>query len=272
MATLPDLDTSQIGFIAYWNALDHGVSEIDPTEVLTATIVKTYEQYDNGVQGVAEYMAGGMKLEAYFRVKSDGWFVVWTPRYSVPEPDQKDVEGSKWYESATDPDGYYNLLIRWHCGDNRDIAPNISTDCCERIIYNLASELSNFGAITYDSGDVGRFSYTFSQATSLYFDKNGGAWGNSKTINGGISYTTGTEIYYARAVGYGYSADNLYNNVDDLMFEGAMLVTGFASEGVIKAGSVDISDILTTPGTYYYNHGGGDVRTNVWICHIIFWG
>jgi len=259
MATLPDLDTSAIGIIAFWNALDHGVPEIDPTDVLSCPNVDTYEQYDNGIQGTMHLdRHDGSKVSMYFRVKGDGWFITWFPRYSVPEPDQIDVEG-RW-SNATDPDGYYNLLWDWTYY-SQNINP--SQSALERAIYTLAQYLDNWGSITYSESDVGHYSYHFSEAIGMYQDSEREECldsGTTKYFSGGLSYTSGVSLYYSRAVGVVYFSYASSGNSakGKLSFEDLTVVseTTFSSGGTHRLeGSINILSEIASSGVVYRNSG-----------------
>lgn len=81
MATLPDIDTSQVSFIGYWNAIEQGgVDEAnwDPMDTSSYSNVQTVESYDNGIQGDVTLPNNGRT--ARYRVKTDGWVVAWIDR------------------------------------------------------------------------------------------------------------------------------------------------------------------------------------------------
>lgn len=283
MANLPDLDTSAIGIIAFWNATQHGVSSIDPTEVLSDPDIASYTQYDNGVEGTYHLSTGdGGYIEVNFRVKGDGWFITWFPRLTVPETDEIDID-APWSTNASDPSGYFNMLWDW-TKNNENISPTQSA--LERAIHNLASHLSNWGAITYSESDVGYYCYHFTDATGIYQDseqESASAYNPGPfSFNGGISYTSGVSIYYARAVAVVYHAPaGGKRTYWKAAFEGKTILSEANTTSVYGSteGSVDISNLLASSGVYYKNNGyikldSGYVGTACRgkISHLVIWG
>jgi len=259
VANLPDLDTEEIGIIAFWNATQHGVSSIDPTDVLSNPNIISYTQYDNGIDGVISIARhDGSKVNVNFRVKGDGWFITWFPRYSVPESDEIDIVDA--WSNATEPDGYYNLLWDW-TDEGNNITPTQSI--LERAIYDLAQYLSNWSAITYSESDVGHYSYHFSEAIGIYQDSEREeclSSGTTKYFSGGLSYTSGLSLYYARAVGVVYFSYASSGNSakGKLSFEDLTVVseTTFADEGSYRLeGSINILSKITSSGVVYRNSG-----------------
>lgn len=99
MADLPDLDPSNIGFLAYYNVLDNGDtsdSNWNPEDVTSYTSdsddteVTNYTIYDNGVDGELNHYKdfgvqstedrshAGTTENVSFRAKSDGWVLLYT--------------------------------------------------------------------------------------------------------------------------------------------------------------------------------------------------
>lgn len=189
MADLPDLDTSVIGFIAFWNALDHGVADIDPTEVLDYAEIETFEQFDNGVQGTLSHNMSG-KIRTYrWRVKDDGWFIVWIDRTNQFATQQGDADNL---------DGYYDIYHWSNPGGNPPALPR--TGLSDEI-NALRQRLSNSGSITFNHADVGYFNYEFDTATrfavaSIQRQSKGGP-----SVFPGIAYADGTTRFYHAATG-----------------------------------------------------------------------
>jgi hypothetical protein len=191
MSDLPDLDSSQISFIAFFNAIDQGgVQSIDPTEVTNHGNVQSYTLYDNGVEGVYTTTTG---RDCAFRVKEDGWFVAWFNRYENFNNGQNG-----------NPDnlrGPWDLLNDWV---SEDYADDVTQNSLERCINALKGELSNSGSVTYSASDVGLYDYRYSSAAGitvlsslLHNDDNNGT--DSKFP--GLQYTSGTTVHWAAAVG-----------------------------------------------------------------------
>ena len=89
MATLPDLDPTDINHIAFYNYKEEqGLtdSEWDPTDFTSSGLVQTFTLYDNGVDGELNFGSisyGDSRDEdptnytPKFRVKNDGWVIIY---------------------------------------------------------------------------------------------------------------------------------------------------------------------------------------------------
>lgn len=218
MATLPDLDTTTTGWIGYWNAIDDGnASSIDPTEVLTAGGVVSYEQYDNGVTG--EFSSSSFR-NLQFRVKTDGWFVIWQDRTQSFGADQ-----------AAPMPGYWNICKRFKDQDQRYALPDTEYS---RIMSSLGSNLSNWGSITFNTTDVGYYNYEHSSATTFT---------EVSTGAGSVSYTSGITRYYHAIAGHADSAGR------DLQFNSYAILDG--NTGSVGARDALAQNILPNAGTFY---------------------
>ena len=183
MANLPDLDTSNISFIAYWNAIDQGgVNSISPEEVTSYNRVQEYTIYDNGIEGTSlippqeENIFDGQGREGTFRAKNDGWIIAYIDRRE--ELTQSD--------SADDVQGPWDMVWNWAS----DVGPgpqdpDVANGNLTRLIENLAGELSNFGSINYSPTDVPLYNYEYSNASTLTglnaYNDGGGIFGFSYT-------------------------------------------------------------------------------------------
>lgn len=168
MATLENLDTSTVGVIAYWNALNHGLSSVDPTEVLDSTQVETFNVADNGVEG--DVTALNTNLTFKYRVKTDGWFIIYTTR--------------------TTPN-YYDTVYNWR---SQNAGAQLPESKHSHIIQELFTQLSNSGDGTFNHTDVSLYHYEFESATNFRFIKEHA--GSSTVLDGGIAYTSGTSRFY----------------------------------------------------------------------------
>jgi len=186
MATLPDLDTTSIGCIAYWNAIDQGgASSVAPDEVLSDGSITGYAIYDNGVEG--DYTLGSGRT-ATFRVKNDGWFVVYLDRtelYAVNEPNVANVRGP------------WDIADDWTSGTSE-----VTQNTLERAVNSLQSELPNSGNITYNTSDVGLYDYNHTNATTITV-LSASDNGDSGTKDYGFSYTSSTTRVTHAVVGKG---------------------------------------------------------------------
>lgn len=187
MATVPDIDTANVDTIAYYNAIDNGASQVDPTTILTDSIINEYTQYDNGITGVATVPVdfGGRGLTAKFRVKSDGWFVCYFE-------DKPDYFGNS--ETDVSPfQGTYDLA-HYSLSDTRNTPPITSL---ERVIQSLhqTSDASN----AYDNNDVGHYNYNYEAAETILIAQDyafNEFQGGSRLIDEVISYTSSVTNYY----------------------------------------------------------------------------
>ena len=143
MATLPDLETTEISWIGYWNFLDAGGSEIDPYETVSA--MDAAESYENGVDGVISMGMYHKNRLVNVRVKKDGWIIAWL--------DDTFEIGTKLNEP---PDGPYDVIDDW-TDENTPPAPDHSN--LHDAISKLHEELSNSAEATLESGDVALYPY-----------------------------------------------------------------------------------------------------------------
>lgn len=254
MATLPDLDTSNIGFIAYINLLDNGMSDIDPTEILSDGNVVSYTQYDNGVEGVMENPwesvsgVSNFYKDLNFRCKSDGWFIVWIDRTN-------DFGSGLAHGSAQ---GYFQFVSGWAYTRGTGNAPPNSN--LQEAGETLWDQFSNSGAITASASDWSYYNYEFTSATTAtLFSEQESSPGQT---DGGVSYASGTTRYWHSA------SCSIKNGVETQYFAGSTIVTG--SNG--QFGHLDVlnADLMPNSGTTYSN-SGDSTSGNVQICHVTLW-
>jgi hypothetical protein len=270
MADLPDIDTSDVSFIAFFNAIDQGgVQDTDPTEVTSHGNVQSYTLYDNGVEGVYTTVTG---RDCAFRVKEDGWFVAWFNRYENYNNGEN-----------TNPDdlrGPWDLLNDW--ADYTGGPDDITTNSLERCINALKNELSNSGSVTYSASDVGLYDYRYSSAAGItglsYHDiaQNG----NNFTNYPGLQYTSGTTVHWAAAtstVHAQYVSDD--GGVCDIDFEGTDITyvhneddsNSYAGTAQTHHGNIDLisrglipdTDTEYTGSAYHNSHNAGDIYGNL---------
>lgn len=167
MSTTPDLDPSNIGYIAYWNVYDDGaVSSFNIDEALTANNIVSKTLYDNGVQGKLE--TNGNR-EANFKIKTDGWFIVW-------------FDGSK---NTGQNGSYTNLRGRWDISDvwwRRKNHGDLIKNALAKEIKQLQSNLSI--TTTFNFGDVSLYNYAHEEATNATLLC---AWGETYSYNDGTT-------------------------------------------------------------------------------------
>lgn len=191
MATLPDLDTSTTSFVAYWNALNHGVNDINPDDVLTDNNVQSYTLYDNGV--IVQY-AGANGRTFPVRVKEDGWFVAYIDRTEEANTGQND----------SPPRGPWDVINGW---TSYNSTGSITQNALERAINDLQASLGNSDNITYSTADVSLYNYEYTSATTVSmlgdaYSENGNDRTTTHTAR--FSYTSSTTLEWAFSTGAAY--------------------------------------------------------------------
>jgi hypothetical protein len=279
MSDLPDLDTSQISFIAYFNAIDQGgVQSIDPTEVTNHGNVQSYTLYDNGVQGVYTTATG---RDCAFRVKEDGWFVAYLNRYenfnNGENGNQDDVRGP------------WDLLNNWVDYNSTD---DITSNSLERCINALKGELSNSGSVTYSASDVGLYDYRHPSAAGITALSDWGEdySGSTYSQSPGFQYTSGTTVHWAAAASSVHAAWNDFDNdggEGDVKFNGTQVAyvdnynspdygydgprTNYGSIDLISRGLIPSADTEYTGQTYFRTVGGNYAGAEGTLTCLLVW-
>lgn len=228
MSDLPDIDTSEVSYLAYWNAIDQGgVDSISPTDVTSNNNVVSYTAYDNGVEGT--YNAGVRNFT--FRVKSDGWMVAYldqTEEYGEEYAVDGGAPSDGTVYNASRFKGPWNVLRNVLTPHNQ---PNFNPqNTLERAINSLRTELSNAGKTSYSSSDVGLFGYhtDATNSTALWNYGNGA----NQTVTLSFQYTSETTLHDATWLG------RLYADTDDFNSE-AIKFDGTEEFGRDNTNSVD---------------------------------
>jgi len=267
MADLPDLDTSSTGYVAYWNAIDNGASEIDPTEVTSEPAVMSYTLYDNGLEGTYDlsYHISDLPTDhtptATFRVKTDGWFAVYLDRTENFKVAHNNGGSGNNPDYSQETDGWWRIDPRWaQCGyydgaggwHRVGPAPTITQNGLFRAINRLHQELSNSAVITFNYSDVGLWDYQHSPtATTLFTDQNI----LDGTHSCEFSYSDGTTIERGVALGSG-SCRTGYSRRATVSFEGIDVMDCY--DEAPELGSYNITDVITNSGTLYQNPNDSD--------------
>lgn len=206
MADLPDIDTSDVSFIAYWNAIEQGGSvddsNWDPGETLSYNAISSSTTYDNGVNGTISLQHN---RTANFRAKDDGWIVAYLDR-------QEDLEQDASYH----PPGPWDIMRGWAVGIQDTIYSSdageephtqrgtFNLDALTNIVQGLFQETSVYGEtnVSFSASDVGMYNYEV-PGTNLSFMSAGydnivyhngkGSYENSQS--GSMSYPSGTDIH-----------------------------------------------------------------------------
>jgi len=206
MADLPDLDTTSIGFCAYWNAIDQGgVGTIDPEEVLSDRRINNYTLYDNGWEAESYTSITGREIK--MRAKSDGWFVAYMDR------------SENYATRVNHPDsvrGPWDISNDWTDRNNSSYVSNALSEA----IRSAASYLSNWNSITFNHSDVGLYNFEYSTATGItgMSSATNTDYDGSDSNTCGVLYTEGTTVNWATAFGQSYGSDANVN------FEGSTIV------------------------------------------------
>jgi len=282
MAELPDINTTETSYIAYWNALDHGAVDISPAEVTSHPGVVDYTLYDNGIEGTFDLVytsntylsvSDSEVMPATFRVKTDGWIVVYldqTENYAAPIEMSPDYQTPRYTQGIG---GWWNVEPRWvdwaynFNGNNNVLqdSPVIVGNGLSRGVNLLRQELSNSGVMTFNHSDVGLYDYMDSDSTAttvLSAKHTGGV-----TSTASFTFADGTTIDNAVMTCGAYSGAN--NRQVQFRFEGDQF---FDSDSIgnpdVPAGTYDPDPLLTEPAAEYDTTideaNGNDYHNGVW--------
>lgn len=249
MATLPDVDTSDVSFLAYWNILEDGGlgrDSIDPDECLDDNGITEYTLYDNGFE--ADYNADNHR-EITVRVKTDGWFVAYMDRRST---------------FATNVEDYEDIEGPWNIGGAFPEAYGVDGNILERAIDSLRDQISldDVESVDYSSSDVGLYNYEVEDATTFTLMTVDG-----KDINVGYSYTEDTNIDYHINAGW---LENYYHLEVENYGKIAEIDGGVDGN---RYGVIDVieEDVAPEPNTTYTmssdTPGGNVVAHNLILWH-----
>ncbi|AHG00826.1 hypothetical protein HALLA_09580 [Halostagnicola larsenii XH-48] len=174
MATLPDIDDSAVSIMAWWNALEAGATSIDPVDAIDYQPIDSWEPYDNGVTGQLTDSIGGNTI--HFRVKTDGWVVVWI---ETDDPIDEDRILKDRDNFSTGPRPVRHNRLKDH-------------------IENIREQLGNPGEFV--ASDVGLYFYDYPDATHL------GLWkldntNDSATQTAAVSLTDTSELHNLIGIG-----------------------------------------------------------------------
>jgi len=253
MPTLPDLNTSNIGFIGFWNAIkDGGVSHITPSEATSDSNVQSSTSYDNGWEGTYRLANG---RTANVRVKYDGWIVL-------------HIDRSNTFQTGTGsaPRGYWDIIHNWAKGGGP--TDTIVNNEFERAIHSLQSNFSNSGNISYNSNQVNLYNYEYTNADYATVFSSGdsyyGKYSHPATFSSGIVYTPGTNLHFMSAQastgtdggvhfgGTGLAGSNNYGSIDAL---GSLIVSQPATEYLMTNSAYTNYNINGTELFYQYATG-----------------
>lgn len=268
MATLPDIDTSNVSFIAYYNILEaqDGYDSWDPSEVASYGGVSSTTTYDNGLTGSVG-IPGGIRT-ASFRAKDDGWIAVYmTGR--VEERTKTDL---------SQPKGEWDFLYNTEQTNRGAQRTSMNPDGLTRVINGMYNQttISGYADTSFSAGDVGVYNYwhkgTNVSHGSINANSTGGFDDDSSTAS--WSYDSGTNIVYGAAYGWlndgqggGNNGGIGGNNATDT------LLSNSPSSWEWHHGSEPYrwTDYGDDPGTNYHSYANAGEYGNTTISHIIIW-
>lgn len=197
MADLPDIDTSKVSLVAYWNAITDGGANsdnFDPGETTSTPAFRNTTVYDNGVQAdidlddvlASNFLEPQSEDVTNFkcRVKSDGWFVVWSDRTVING--EFGLSRPNFGNSTTGP-------IKWN-GEWADRLGGGGRVSTHRDIINDAQAQLSSTSPTFQTADVGHDLPQYPNATTIAFGGHG-ASNSGTTTNQDYSYSAGTTLY-----------------------------------------------------------------------------
>ena len=237
MPDLPDLPTSNISFIAYWNAIDDGeVTGIDPETALSDPNINEYTIYDNGIDIDSYTTVTGREAQA--RIKTDGWVIAWfdqTADYKKVDSLSKEPPRGPW-ELANSP---------WQWS-----VPDLNNHTLERVIHSLQSNLDKSAGILYTDTDVGLYYYEDESADAVTFMASSAQ--TTKTC--GFSYTSNTTVLTAALTSINDHRNWCYVDWDSpLIAETERIVDGQLNAGNDSQSAIDLQaqGLIPDPNTEY---------------------
>jgi len=223
---LPDINTDNVSWIAFWNHLDNGASSITPSDATSA--MDSSDSYSNGVEGIITVSFSNISnLDIAVRVKDDGWIIAWLDR----------TENYYSNNSLLNAKHGQQDIFGDHSGSPKGGANDIRTQfqtILERRVKELRDALSNSGASTYNASDVSHYNYLHPNATNIDF---GYAANSNATQDADVSPSASTTIY--GGVSYGSAAGDVANvGVDGstLANSGETYAKDIAGDGNLASG------------------------------------
>lgn len=237
MADLPDLDTTTISFVAYYNIIEQeGDDQWEADQVLSAPGIESYTLYDNGVEGEFTIVTG---RTVGFRAKNDGWIITYMDR-------------TQNYADTGEPRGYQDLANNYV----DDTGPGyFHQHSLERAINQMRAQSDGSSNHNYSHNKTGLYNYEYSDAQ--------GVTGMSVWSEQTSSYTiTGTSTVY-RGVVYAANASR-YEGRGGFSWNNGAWDNGEHNTGAADMANVGGTDVATEYEMYvrdrynssYGAHGG----------------
>jgi len=243
---MPDLDTSNVGFLAYYNTIEQGggITDLDPETALDYNRIDSYTLYDNGFE--AKVLYGD--LEMTVRLKTDGWCVA----YQDYRTDT--------FTGVNNHTRYYNLapsMFQFPSTDNSLDYNNDYHSASDRTlletrgIYGTIKSLDSWDSIAWDRKDVGYYNYAFPNQTNftiLNTTNEDEATRTYTAVRG-----SDTEVPYAvAAVGSWNQNSQGYAEVDGTLisdFSSSAVVVDMIPQGLLPDQGNDVQYTLDGRGT-----------------------
>jgi len=202
VANLPDLDSSVISFITYW---DVGVV-IEKADVVF--LFESYTEYDNGIEGT--YILTGLRYRV--RVRTDGLIVAYMLRADESE------SGAIHSVGGTTNASRRNVF-------NDDITPNTNHTHLYEVIDDFENAVTTAGKIIASELDLQYYDYSLPAATHVYvYWKTSGA---AKVI-----IPTGS----VTILRWGAARNSTSNSYTILDSAGALILEVMPAGGIVRAG------------------------------------
>lgn len=216
MADLPDLDTTGVGYIAYYNVLDNtSASSIDPSEIVSEPNVNSFDAYDNGVLITSYSLSNNRQCKV--RCKTDGWIAVYldrTKKFNRQTSNLNDIRG-------------YTDLIPFGTSNSRSATSIAGGTTLENAIDSLVDEFSNSGIINNDFtiNDIGLYNYEYPNATATSQQGKQNSSGTGSTISDSFSYKVeaNTNVLWGSAFMGGEMEDSIGSSSGNI--EGFTLIS-----------------------------------------------
>ena len=259
MATLPDLNTDNISFVGYWNAIDKGgVESFDPENLLTYNNLDSYTLFDNGWEGTVIdsglWGGYGKSRPINIRAKTDGWVVAYIDRTRTTGTQETNADLLN---------GPWDIIKGW---TRADVANPITNNVLATTIDKIMQEDGSI-VTQPDPADVDLYNYETPTAKYITQMKE---YVGSDTGERSFLYSSGTEVKDAFLVVTPDSKPVYWNGKQQ----------GLGTDGVRINDSDDhaaidllASDYIPDPDTEYYIYYDNRNGSNTAAGHLLtMWG
>ena len=251
MSDLPDIDTDDVSFIAFYNAIEQGgASEIEPEQVLDQ--LESYTTYDNGFEGTYEIGRSTYPQVLTVRMKTDGWVVAYLDREeNYNQNIQPGVENAE-------------LLVRgpWNVIDWLNKSASLEENTLAKTINSLCDNLDNSDEITFFYEDVGLYNYAYENAEAVTVMGLSGSSGTLSFANLNILWQAAAAWMRVDESG---TADGAYGEARIEDEDWIVRQTGVdADDDEEAAGTMNLDNVITEPQTDYVGETDIDSTFGDW--------